>query len=225
MKVINISIFCLIVFASLSQNNSAKIILKKLPYGEVYITEDKTLKQYKWLVPEDINTKTIKQYKDGIQYLRTFHDFSFKKIDLKSLIKKWSPLHIYKGKYYVYSPSDWISHFAFTITDSVIINHGGEGPEPLVIKKYKKVSNSEFQFEVYDLDSLITTVRIRIIDIKKQIALWEFKNKSYYRRELMVNAAYVNSFPMVVTDCHDRKCILEFAMDKIDNKWLKAHGL
>ncbi len=192
-----------------SQNEKGVTYLKRDNFGSVYITHDTLRKEYEWLVPKEISAEVKANYDAAFFHLLKDTVISIPHFKLnEKLLLNWVPLYILKDKYYVYCPSDWISHFAYLFTDSTIIGYKSDGPDAFIFRNYQEISGNEFKLKVLTYDKTIIQITIKIIEESKQISLWTFnygndKDESF----LMVNATRVKEYPMVKCDCGDHKCL------------------
>jgi hypothetical protein len=145
------------------------------------------------------------------------------KKNISDLPKKWIILKYYKNNFYTYYPSDFYSHFKVSISDTALIDYGGEGPMANKILSYKKVDNMTFSFVLTGVERPKRNLTIHIIDNQKGIAIFEElfdnKDKLYY---LMVDATKITQLPIIVNYCNSQKQ-MEFEFDVPDyNKLLKS---
>jgi hypothetical protein len=145
---------------------------------------------------------------------------------LGGLPREWVPLYRYKGKYYIYSPSEAGNICRMIITDSTIVYWGMEGPTPEPIFQALKVKPNTWYvrsgaFYINSKDSRLT---IHLIDPVNKIAVWEDASQPIGTRyNLYVAREKARNFDMVVNYCKENK-EMEFMFDKINYPLLlKAH--
>lgn len=130
--------------------------------------------------------------------------------------KKWITLYQLKGKYYLYSPSDYGNHYRFEITDSTTIDYTMEGPEPSRLEKIYTASSNRLTIQ-RENKWWPKQVQIELIDTARGIAVFTYgfpnANKKP-ERLLLVDANKVHFFPTVVN--HGTSKTFEYDFDKID---------
>jgi len=220
LTIIGLTIFSL----AFSQSKSESTPLKKYNIVSAYVTNDTSREEYNMLIPDEVDEQVDQKYFETVDQMLEDTIIDLKHFTFQNLPLKWSPLYLLKTKYYVYNPSDWMYHFTYSITDSIIIESNGEVPSPMVILDYKKISDNEFSFSLLRPDESLINVKIKIIDPKNQIAIWEFLSDNFHEYMLMVNSLKVKNFPMVVCDCGETKCSKEFEFEKIDDNLIKKNG-
>ena len=211
--------FCSTIFSQTTTNDT--IFLKrewtKDSYNIVYVDSNRSLKQYDWLIPTlDNNEKTKELYNNQIKSLLKDTSVTYTKIDFKNIPRKWTEIHIYKDKYYVYWPSDWLNNFEYILTDSTLINIPGEGPYPEIIIEYNKKSEINYNIKALSFNNSISKYEIFIIDKRNEIAIWKSKSNGTISYRLMINSMNIRRFPMVICVCSIGKCFNEFEFDKFD---------
>jgi hypothetical protein len=161
-------------------------------------------------------------YAYSLAYLKD-NNLKLTKKNISDLPKKWIILKYYKNNFYTYYPSDFYSHFKVSISDTALIDYGGEGPMANKILSYKKVDNMTFSFVLTGVERPKRNLTIHIIDNQKGVAIFEElfddKDKLYY---LMVDATKITQLPIIVNYCKSQKQ-MEFEFDVPDyNKLLKS---
>ena len=136
---------------------------------------------------------------------------------LPYLPKKWLPLYLYKGKYYVYVPCDGIYIYKVMITDKYVCETEVGGLYPRELNSLKMINqtsymNSETNYLWNEKD-----LRINIIDRQKGIAIFSATriedSSTHYR--LMVDANKIRLFPVIKNECPEGK-EPEFDFDEPD---------
>jgi hypothetical protein len=59
-------------------------------------------------------------------------------------------------------------------------------------------------------------LHISLIDADLGIYVWSFLKDGDFVRYLMQDSRFVKRLPMIVADCGDEKCVLEFKFDQPD---------
>lgn len=143
------------------------------------------------------------------------------KTSIKEFPKKWIALYQWKGKYYLYHPSDFGNHYRFEITDSTSIDFTMEGPEPSRLINVTMPSPSKViitRKNLWDGQHL----EIKMIDKRKGIAVFTFgptKFNNTPHRVLMVDAMKAHLYSIIVNYCATDKQS-EFDFDKVNFKSL-----
>jgi hypothetical protein len=184
------------------------ILLKSLN-GYIYITKDTTFEHYEWLNPKLDNNNEI--------YLSLYKTFSLKKSLNKrqnELPKKWTEIFLFDKKFYVYSPSDWMSSENLYLSDTILYHIRSVDPDIEFISNYKKINNGNYQFTLFtpnysDTISYVNTMLIiELLDPNLKVYKWSWSNAKgeIYQKRLFVDSRNVKSFPMIVEDCGNQKC-------------------
>ncbi len=160
--------------------------------------------------------------------LKSLHHFvrHFKKYNIEGLNRNWLPLYVYKGKYYVYFPSEWGEVGKRIFTDSTIIDWTIEGPYPTAITSYKKSGKNLWSISTrnyFDGKPHNKRMLIHLIGGERKMAVWEYPDeKGHSRYELFIPMDGAPKYDMVVNYCEQSR-MGEFAFDKIDfEKLLKT---
>lgn len=134
--------------------------------------------------------------------------------------RKWIKIYQYKGKFYVYHPSDFMAHYMVRLTDSSYITYEGEGPFANKIISFDEVNSSLYRFSLKGPYIGNYNLRVHIIDPEKGIAVFEEsvmgRRKDYF---LMVTADKVRNLPVIVNYCPVGKEV-EFNFRKPDYRKL-----
>jgi hypothetical protein len=192
---------------------SVDSVISEHEHGLVYITKDTSAVMYNWLAPKSIDTVTIENI--GHDFIDE-NLYKLKHFTEVSLSQNWSPIHIYKNQYYVYSPSDWMASSNVLITDSVIYTLSSLHVSYL-IANYTQENDRTFEFEL--LSSFAPErvfLKVTSVDVGKGITLWEYADddRSIYHSELRVKSENVRNFNMIINDCLGTKCINEFHFEE-----------
>lgn len=130
--------------------------------------------------------------------------------------KKWIALYRLKGKYYLYSPSDYGNHYRFEITDSTTIDYTMEGPEPSRLEKIYTASSNRLTIQ-RENKWWPKQVEIELIDTARGIAVFTYGFRKANKKSpsrLLVDANKVHFFPAVVN--HGTSKTFEYEFDKIN---------
>lgn len=223
-------VFLCLVFVSYSVWAQDTIFLKRwvmdTPYASyhaIYIEKDTSSTMWKSVVSFEFNhfdSATFAEQKKKIGRLN-------KRIPgLSDQPLRFVPLHVYKGKYYLYHPSDFYGHYRFELNNSYLLDFSGEGPYPNKVKQLTKVSKKHWIIE-RSPHWTGSRVDIQWVDIEKGIVVLSFsKNNDSIGsvKYLMVDVQQAWRFPMIVNYCTtNREDEVEF--DTIDfEKLIRAEN-
>jgi hypothetical protein len=141
-------------------------------------------------------------YSQWLNYLHEKDKTPPQKQIINGIPRKWCPLYIYQGKYYIFPSPDGFGYDlgCVQISDSTYIEYGGEGPYPYRINAFEKTDSSKFKINISKFDTTQIIIDIYIIDREKGIAF--FGNES--NGILMVNADNIKLFPIIVDESDNR---------------------
>jgi hypothetical protein len=192
-------------------------IIARRQHGYIYITRDTSAKMFDWLVPE------IRAHSGEMDIFRGYASYIKKKFARGVIVKnlggfprKWNSVHVLKNKYFVYSPSDWISNKGYYVSDSAIFVVKSDPDDLLLILDYKNGAKNQHTFRLVNYAGDKLELQIRLVDAASGIYLWAFKNHGGTSMQLMQDSRFVNRLPMIVADCGDEKFVLEFDFDEPD---------
>jgi hypothetical protein len=188
-------------------------------YHAVFIDTNRHSNSYSLLETYAANSFDSAFYFEGIKQLNGSN--KIKKIRSDNIDKDWSPLYLYKKKYYVYLPSDGMYNDWIHISDSIFLWHAGGEMICNSIDSFKRIGNKQFQFSLLKANRHHKVVNIYILDKEKGIALFEYPGEKQHPFELKVATNKIRNFPMIVNYCKNEKQS-EFEFDKIDFKFLLA---
>ena len=191
-------------------------VISQTTYGSVYITKDHQCELYDWLFP---NPKKWMEAEGIFENFPELTNACSPKISIGNIPRYWNSLYEYKGQYYVYGPSDWMSNRPEFISDSFLIEIASDFAY-FSIKKLALVSPNELQLTL-DLYGEVAQLRIRMLSYPKGAALWEYSIKSESWSELKVSSEFVREFDLINNDCVNQKCFQEFHFDQTDLSRLK----
>lgn len=218
-----ILLFMLYHFFSEAQDKKHVQYIRKDNFGSVYITTDTTLNAYEYLVTPALKGQRLQWYNDGIAEVLNDTIINFKKHNVsETILANWCPLYVLKDKFYVYSPSDWINHYSYSVSDSTLVENTFEGSVPMLMSDYTERSSSEFVINLANKEP--SSLRIKTIDASRGIALWAFTYRDTVEYTFMVKEQFVKKFPLVVCECGGMKCYLEYKFETIDEKYLRRRG-
>jgi hypothetical protein len=130
---------------------------------------------------------------------------------------EWVSLHIYKEKFYVYSPSEpWVNlHLAFN-DSTVIMNFFNDGYLPSLIEKFKYREDGSIEIKTKGLYREYSQIIISFLSKQKDIAIIEFPlAKIEGRYNLMCAKGKIKNYPIIVNHCPTQRCF-EWQFDKPD---------
>ena len=193
-------------------------IIAKNPYGYIYITSDTAAKMYDWLVPNPNNQDVLAVYADYINHIKK--NFKQKLVinNIKGFPRGWNSVHVFQNKYFVYSPSDWIANTGYYISDSIIYETNSDPDDLFFILNYKRLAKDLNEFRTINYFGKQKYVQIKLVDSRLGIYVWSFINEKHEleSRYLMQDSRYAKNLPMIVCDCGENKCVLEFKFDEPD---------
>lgn len=191
-------------------------IISQTTYGSVYLTKDHQCELYAWLCP---NPNEWMKAEEIVEDFSELSDACSPKISIGNIPRYWNSLQEYKGQYYVYGPSDWMSNRPEFISDSFLIEIASDFAY-FSIKKQALVSPHELYLTL-DLYGEEAQLRIRMLTYPKGAALWEYSIKSESWSELKISSEFVREFDLINNDCVNQKCFQEFHFDQTDLSRLK----
>jgi hypothetical protein len=190
----------------------------KEDYCAVYIQKNRRSREYDWLLDFKMDSFENVDYKQNLESLQRHMKKSLKRYDLAGLPREWVPLYLYKGHYYIYSPSEPGYLDRRFITDSTMVYWYMDGPFPEAISTIKKINGHTWYFETgpHRLEKITSRLTIHIIDPKNMIAVWEDASESRtFRYGLYVPREYARNFDVIVNFCSENKAA-EFSFDRVD---------
>jgi hypothetical protein len=159
-------------------------------------------------------TRTDKSYLQSINELLPYRKTPNKNISLGDLPRNWVQLHIYKGKFYVYSPSSGPQR-QISLNDSSMIVQEMERSVRLINDVQQKNKNI-YQVSTTDFRGRTSLFQIHLIHRSRGIAVFEdyFEKGSH---ALMVTVERASRFPLV-TNYSPNHIEPEFVFDTPDFK-------
>lgn len=214
------------------ETHADTIFISRDYYHKVYVEQNRQSPFYSNLMDFKMDKSELDEYKGNYRSLKKDFPAPLTKYDLQGLPKEWIPLYKYKGKYYVYSPSEEGNEGRRIITDSTMVYWFMDGPNPQPLLSVKRIKENIWYLNVNSYfkhingfpDRPDAKLIIHIIDPKNKIAIWEDKNQPETDRyELYIPKACAQDFDMIVNRSLQTK-VPEFQFDKIDyNALLKGH--
>jgi hypothetical protein len=196
--------------------------VKKDFYHAVFIEKNREAKLYKRLLDFKYDHDDSIAYNENYKILKVKFKKPLTKYDIAALKQGWLPLYAYKGKYYLYAPSDWGNAGRRMFTDSTLIYWDMEGPDPKPLMSLKKINDRKYSLTSQPFYQFVknSNINVYIIDPKNKVAVWEDTAlPAAYRYGLFVPVQYAHNFDMVHNYCKTDK-MPEFEFDKIDFKAL-----
>lgn len=221
-----VSILTIIWIELFSQNTNQSIetfnfsakpdsIISEREDGYIYITTDTTSKLYNWIIPNPskINAKDI--YSNYINHIKENYKQNILINDIKEYPQQWNSIFVYKNKYFLYGPSDWMINTGYYISDSVIYITNSDPGDLYFILDFKQ-KNIEFtEIQIINYFGEQNKIQISLIDSNYGLYIWTFLNQKEQVKTqyLMQDSRYSKKLPMIVCDCGDVKCLMEFDFD------------
>lgn len=186
-------------------------ILFETSYGSIYLTKDTTARFYNWYGSDDSKIVGDNEFYTGfLTECATKNQFSLKKTPTPLMGILWSDIYNFNNQLCMYSPSDWFAVSTFKITDSTIFDMRSADPTAYFIESYNQLSASKYLYktrETYTLDAY--EFIIEVLDKQTGISVWTITHQTSGETTILVkvNSKNVKSFPVIVEDCGDQKCI------------------
>ena len=189
-------------------------LLKEPEFGYIYITSDTSSNYYDWIIPT-IDTEMVQSIQN--QYFSKEYEkinLSKSHFNLGSFPRKWNSVYRYQNEYFLYAPSDWMSNLGLIITDSIIyhVQSDWDPVSDYMLQEFKSTDNEKTEIKANNLLGQEFDISIQIVDRSLGIYEWSLFNNEVKSTVifLMQNSDYSNKLRMIVCDCGDRKCLLEF---------------
>jgi hypothetical protein len=178
------------------QKEERDTIFLRKPNAEghsVYVDKDRDSPYFEVLKNLDY-TKADKDYVRSMKALQKYKKVAGRKVDLATLPRNWVQLHLYKGKYYVYSPSNR-TQLRVSLNDSTLITKGMERRVDL-LNDAQQTSKFVYEIAATDYKGQSDSFRIHLINKSRGIAVFEdlFEKGSHI---LMVTIERADRFPLV----------------------------
>ena len=226
MKRILTLLLCGLSGVAMAQKQDTVFLKARTSEGHsIYIDPNRNSKAYQ-LIANTSYAAPDREYKMSLKELSKHRTKSFKKSNTLDIPLKWYALKWYKGRYYVYAPSDW-SSVRILISDSTFIFQQMERAISLIHQIEKTGTDRYSILRTQEYASRRSKVNIYMVDRKRGIAVFENlyddpqnKGSSY---ELMVDLNKIKNYPVIVNYSPHHKD-LEFAFDEPDFKALLKQG-
>ncbi len=188
------------------------VVISENSLGSIYITQDKNNELYKKLCPP-FDAQKIRSFCVGADTM------NLKKFPIE-IERYWTDLFLYKDKFYVYAPSDWMNNTPVYIADSILFDVSDNFTFYPILDA--KTANNGQTFSLMNAGEKVT---LSIIPLKQfpGAAIWQIETEksTFYKLKVASNA--VRNFPMIVNDCLEQKCLSEFTFEEPDfGKLLKT---
>lgn len=209
----------LIYGVSAAQTIDTTFIFRKSEsyYHAIYIENNRSAKEYNFLLNAMTKIDLV-TYSENILELKNYTSLS--RNTFQELSTNWQPLHLYMGNYYVYFPSDFMYNNWAHISDSIFLQYGGGDLDMYAIVSLQKNGNTKFRISTINLTGRKGFINIYVLDPNTGVALFEFENAAEETRyQLMVDAANIRKFPLIVNYCREQKQD-EFEFEQPDFKKL-----
>ena len=189
-------------------------IIEETEYGYIYITSDTSSEYYDWIIPsldeEMIHTIQNLYFSEAFKKI----NFSNSLFDLGSFPRKWNAVYRYQNQYFLYAPSDWMSNLGFYLTDSIVY-HVQSDWDPItdyILKDFYLSDVGNATCNTINLLGQENKITINLIEKSLGIYEWSIYNRDevVMLKFLMQNSDFSKKLRMIVSDCGDRKCIMEF---------------
>ncbi|NCI48599.1 hypothetical protein GWC95_01600 [Sediminibacterium roseum] len=180
----------------------------------IYIESNPKSWAYTKALEKDFDPETYNMFlKDAVEEYKAVPG----KHKLPQFSKNWYPLYLYKGKYYVYYPSDNCVNNWVSINDStVVLTAGCEGPYPAVIQQITMKEQNKLTMDLTDPIFGRVTMTIHLINLQRGIAIIESKLSSgEIKYQLVVDEKKFRSFPIIV-NYNPKEKSHEFEFEPID---------
>lgn len=219
-----ISFLCLLQvnYAQFRLNDTLFFLRQQSPdyFHQIFVDTNPSSSYFNLVARFEFNEFDQDTYQRSLVYLKT-NRLRLKKHVYADLPLAWTQLQTYKGKLYVYSPADFYFHYKVKITDSVLMDWGGEGPEAQYIHSFQKLDAFTYVFMLRSASYTKRELTIRIIDQEKGIAIFRdkrtaawAKNESVYYYP-MVDIRKMRQTPLLVNACDYQKQP-ELDFDQVD---------
>ena len=164
----------------------------------IFIVNNKESEFYEQITDFHFGSYDQESYNYSIDYLKE-QKLKLAKSNPVIPWKNWVILKQYKGRFYVYHPSDFINHFQQSVNDTTFIDWTGEGPVANKIIAQKKIDKKTYEFKLTGIFEQDRKLIVHIIDAKKGIAVFEETtgtgDKTY---SLMIAADKIKTVPIIV---------------------------
>ncbi|HYG16464.1 MAG TPA: hypothetical protein VEC12_11975 [Bacteroidia bacterium] len=170
-------------------------------YHAIFIDSNKNSTYYNRIASFGLNSSDSALYSESVKYLNEKYPGTFKKVNF-DLPRQWVPLHYYQGKFYLYSPNDYMSNYLVGISDTTYIDYTGEGPVASRISSFTQMDSNTYEFSVVAWTQPDRTITIHILDKETGLAVFDDANAvvdpASHGYSVMVPAENIRQFPIIV---------------------------
>lgn len=207
------------------ENDTTFLLKKYYPdfTQSIYIEKNKESSPYKHLLNFTMSDYGIDQYNELMKIYTEKNPGPFKKHKLYNLPGNWVPLYLYRGEYYLYSPSEGGLNGRRQINPFTLICNYIDGPYPYIINSVKQLSPTVYHITTVESCSNTDLLRkpsdlyIYMIDPVNEIAVWQYTaNNGKPSYTLYVSEKKARNFNMIVWHTPYEKEFDEFEFDQID---------
>ena len=146
---------------------------------------------------------------------------SFKTVPV-DIAKDWISLHLYKGDYYGYAPSEANANRRIGITDSTLyINYSSDGYLPALLQAAKYLDARILSLKTRSLYPSDEQILFHFLNAAKTLAVVEFPLRTEGRYQLMTTKNNLASYPLIVNDTPNARAP-EWSFEQIDYNALLA---
>jgi hypothetical protein len=188
-------------------------IIEKRQRGYIYVTSDTKSVLYDRIIPR-LDRDAITLQTQYINDIRKKYKQEVKQFPVKSFPRKWNSVYLYKNKYYLYGPSDWMDNRGFYVSDSVVYITESDVSDVYVIKNFEKDGPDNGHFKVINYTGETLHIQIRVVE--KSLGIYEWTMQGGVddpRKFLMQNSDLSKKLKIIVCDCGDEKCVMEFKFE------------
>jgi len=165
-----------------------------------------------WIIPNPNNIYVINVYADYIKKIKENYQQNMVINEISGFPRKWNSVYVYKDRFFLYGPSDWMMNTGYYISDSVIYITKSDPNDLYFILDFKQKSTELTEISIINYFGERNKIQIQLIDQKYGLYVWTFFNKesNIQTQYLMQDSKFSKKLPMIVCDCGDEKCLLEF---------------
>jgi len=185
---------------------------KGQPDQAIYIDNNRNSHYYKTLQQFSLIPDT--GYAQTLSKLVSVHKPSYKS-DIPGLAHEWCPLYFYKGKYYVYIPSDFMMNIPVKISNGVFTRYWGDGPIPWIVQHITALKPATYELKLIGEENKKNRVIITLIEAGRGIAVFRYMDEDEANQyQLMVDASKIRLFPIVVNKSYRNEKTDEMKFDQ-----------
>ena len=181
-------------------------VLKITEHGVIYSTRDTASVLYKWM-NAGTEANHIASEENARAMLARFPNKVIVN-DLDAFPSEWNVVYSFKGQFHLFAPGDFIEHYGYKISGSFLHHLHSDPRMPYLIRKFEW--NDSAQLELLDHEGKSRMLSITLLDAATGVHRWKFDDGETV---LMQDSRFIKTLPMIVRDCGNQKCILEFNLD------------